>query len=45
MTREIEQPRTEAIASYMGADVKLALDQAKEFFDELGGYPLPKPRV
>lgn len=44
-TREVEGPRNAAIGSYMGAEVKQALDQAKEFFEELGGYPLPQARV
>jgi hypothetical protein len=29
----------------MGEEVKQALDQAKQFFEELGGYPLPSARV
>ncbi|KAK4941886.1 hypothetical protein LTR10_018216 [Elasticomyces elasticus] len=43
-TKEIEEPRAAAVASYMGEDVRLVMDEAKEFFDELGGYPLPRPR-
>ncbi|KEF55931.1 uncharacterized protein A1O9_07511 [Exophiala aquamarina CBS 119918] len=44
-TREVEGPRNAAVASYMGEYVKLALDQAREFFEDLGGYPLPQARV
>lgn len=43
--KEIEEPRNAAVASYMGEDVKTAMDKAKEFFDEIGGYPLPRARA
>jgi len=29
----------------MGEDVKMVMDEAKQFFDELGGYPLPRLRI
>ncbi|KAI1620037.1 hypothetical protein EDD37DRAFT_654146 [Exophiala viscosa] len=44
-TKEIEEPRTAAVASYMGEDVKKVMDEAKKFFDGLGGYPLPRLRI
>ncbi|KAK5053891.1 hypothetical protein LTR84_001853 [Exophiala bonariae] len=44
-TREVEGPRNSMIASYMGEEVKQALTQAQQFFEQLGGYPLPQARV
>ncbi|KIY02626.1 uncharacterized protein Z520_01091 [Fonsecaea multimorphosa CBS 102226] len=44
-TKEVEEARNAAIASYMGEEIKTAMDGAKKFFDEIGGYPLPRARA
>ncbi|KAF2838383.1 NAD(P)-binding protein [Patellaria atrata CBS 101060] len=44
-TREIESARTKLTLEWLGEEMANLLIQGGKFFDELGGYPLPKPRV
>ncbi|KAF1993632.1 NAD(P)-binding protein [Amniculicola lignicola CBS 123094] len=44
MVREIEARRSELVGEWLGSDIAELMVEGGKFFDELGGYPLPKLR-
>lgn len=44
-TREIEDARARLVPQWIGADMAQLMTEGGRLFDELGGYPLPKPRI
>lgn len=44
MTREVEQKRTEMVREWLGDEIYEVMRAGGRFFDEMGGYTLPKAR-
>ncbi|OCK74872.1 NAD(P)-binding protein [Lepidopterella palustris CBS 459.81] len=44
-TREIEDARAAMVPQWVGEDIARLMADAGEFFDDIGGYPLPKARL
>ena len=44
LVREIETRRTGLIKEWLGDDIALVMVECGKFFDDMGGYPLPKAR-
>ena len=42
---EVEGPGAASVATTMGSEVQEFMAAAGAFFDEIEGYPLPRPRV
>lgn len=40
--RELEQTRAEMIPEWIGADLASLFARGMQFFEEIGGYPLPQ---
>ncbi|KAF2634705.1 NAD(P)-binding protein [Massarina eburnea CBS 473.64] len=43
--REIETPRTAMTKQWLGDDIASVMAKGGKFFDDMGGYTLPKPRM
>ncbi|KAF2729837.1 NAD(P)-binding protein [Polyplosphaeria fusca] len=43
--REIETVRTSLMQQWMGEEIAHVMAEGGKFFNDIGGYPLPKPRV
>jgi NAD(P)-dependent dehydrogenase (short-subunit alcohol dehydrogenase family) len=43
--REIETKRTGFTKEWMGEDITQIMADGGKFFDDMGGYPMPKPRT
>lgn len=44
IAREIETKRTALIPHWLGEDIADIMAEGGRFFDDMGGYTLPKPR-
>lgn len=44
MAREIETARSALTKQWLGDDFANVMAEGGKFFDDMGGYPLPKPR-
>ena len=42
--QEIEVARTELTKQWLGEEIAQVMADGGKFFDDMGGYPLPKPR-
>ncbi|KAL1600736.1 hypothetical protein SLS60_007124 [Paraconiothyrium brasiliense] len=42
--KEIETPRTAMMEEWLGEDIAEVMVKGGQFFDDIGGYPMPKPR-
>ena len=42
--RELEQTRAEMIPDWIGTDLASLFASGMQFFEEIGGYPLPQRR-
>jgi hypothetical protein len=44
VVREVEIARTAMTAQWLGDEITQIMADGGKFFDDMGGYPLPKPR-
>ncbi|KAF2652986.1 NAD(P)-binding protein [Lophiostoma macrostomum CBS 122681] len=44
IVREVETRRTALVPEWLGEDISKIMTEGGKFFEDIGGYPLPKPR-
>ena len=44
MVKEIEMARTALTKQWLGEEIANAMEKGGQFFDDMGGYTLPKAR-